>query len=292
MLNLRKKEWKFNEDVQQQVTFTALNAGSGPGVLQVGCYSADNDVRERYVILQPNEAKEIGMVLPWNSRYSVGFNTYISQNIPSNFIMDARHKGACRKEELFEGERAVDNPLLKHEPGVVIVDNIDSGFSILSQPKEALLTRIIKRRLETADERPQIFHARNPVYPPRWTRGIDRSFYGIVEKSAYYIQSGKGEAKAQWIADIPEEGRYEVWYNKIDIFGRNGVMNYRYAAEFNFLVYHDDGVQEVAIDETGRANRWMSLGVYHFSKGPARVVLTDKTTGKMVFADAVKWVKQ
>ena len=37
---------------------------------------------------------------------------------------------------------------------------------------------------------------------------------------------------------------------------------------------------------------WTYLGTYYFSEGATKVELTDKSKGKIVYADAVKWVKQ
>jgi len=36
---------------------------------------------------------------------------------------------------------------------------------------------------------------------------------------------------------------------------------------------------------------WNYLGTFHISSPETKVVLTNKSTGDMVFADAVKWVK-
>jgi hypothetical protein len=62
--------------------------------------------------------------------------------------------------------------------------------------------------------------------------------------------------------------------------------------EFHFIVHHDDGEAEVIQDMQDVQEGWAQLGTYHLSAGPARVELTDKTKGRVVFADAVKWVKQ
>jgi hypothetical protein len=37
---------------------------------------------------------------------------------------------------------------------------------------------------------------------------------------------------------------------------------------------------------------WMLLGSYYFSAGPAEVELPDRTKGRVVIADAVKWVNR
>ena len=61
--------------------------------------------------------------------------------------------------------------------------------------------------------------------------------------------------------------------------------------EFNFKIYHDDGVDDAVLDVTQSEGGWTFLGTYYISPDTARVELTDKSKGRMVVADAVKWVK-
>jgi hypothetical protein len=63
-------------------------------------------------------------------------------------------------------------------------------------------------------------------------------------------------------------------------------------SDFHYLVHHDDGVDEAILDMKNAQNGWALLGTYHVSAGTAEVELTNKSGGRVVFADAVKWVKQ
>ena len=62
--------------------------------------------------------------------------------------------------------------------------------------------------------------------------------------------------------------------------------------QFHFVVYHDDGQDEVALNMDQTEGGWTFLGTYFISEGTAKIELTDKSKGRLVFADAVKWVKQ
>jgi hypothetical protein len=61
--------------------------------------------------------------------------------------------------------------------------------------------------------------------------------------------------------------------------------------DFNFKVYHDGGVEEIAFSVDGAPPGWNFIGSWSFSDGQAKVVLTNETTARFVIADAVKWVK-
>ena len=62
--------------------------------------------------------------------------------------------------------------------------------------------------------------------------------------------------------------------------------------DFNFTVYHDNGINEVTLDLNTAKSGWSYVGSYYLSQGRGIVELSDKTNGKLVYADAVKWVKK
>ena len=57
----------------------------------------------------------------------------------------------------------------------------------------------------------------------------------------------------------------------------------------NFTIYHDDGVDEATLEVSGSGDEWSYLGTFYLSQGTAKIELTDKSKGRVVYADAVKW---
>ena len=66
----------------------------------------------------------------------------------------------------------------------------------------------------------------------------------------------------------------------------------RRARNLHFLVYHEDGVEDLQVDLQEAEEGWNYLGTYRLAAGPAHVEMTDKTGGRSVVADAVKWVEK
>ena len=74
--------------------------------------------------------------------------------------------------------------------------------------------------------------------------------------------------------------------------GRDGQRRGKqYFEQFHLIVYHDDGTDEVTLSVADSEDNWNFLGTYYISEGTAKVEMTDESKGRVVFADAVKWVK-
>ena len=70
--------------------------------------------------------------------------------------------------------------------------------------------------------------------------------------------------------------------------GRNVPM----VTTLQFLIYHDDGREDVTIDFETADPGWNRLGTYYLSPGPVKVEMTNNSTGRYVIGDAIKWVKR
>ncbi|MDZ7378054.1 MAG: hypothetical protein ONB06_01785, partial [candidate division KSB1 bacterium] len=66
----------------------------------------------------------------------------------------------------------------------------------------------------------------------------------------------------------------------------------RDSGQYHFRIHHDDGVDEVLFDRASAEEGWNFLGRYYLSGDSAKVELTNESDARVVFADAVKWVKE
>ncbi len=246
---------------------------------------------EKLIILEPGQTKEIGIVLDESPRMMM-VNTLISKNLPSNINEGFDELEMNEKATPFEGERILEEPIKFAMPNEFIVDNEDPGFELTDKPTTNWLKRLL--RIEHTEEK---YIGMNFWRPPNQWRGTTYDdFYGKYIHSAFYIKSGDGNKKVTWKTKIEQSGSYDVYYYASNIRtpwgrGRGDRRRDEFVKEFNFRIYHDDGVDDAVLNVTESEAGWTFLGTYYISPDTARVELTDKSKGRMVVADAVKWVK-
>lgn len=244
--------------------------------------------------MNAGEAKEIGIVLDDSPRMMM-VNTLISKNLPVTINEGFEELELNEKATPFDGERILDEPIKLGLLNEIIVDNEDPGFELLYQPGRNWLKTLLN--IEKTEDKYigiNFWHA-----PNRWRNTTMDDFYGKFIHSAYYIKAGNGDKKVAWKTLIPASGNYEIFYYASQIRapwfrrrgeGREGRRD-EFISKFHFKVHHDDGIEDVELDVGEAETGWSSLGTYYLSSDTARVELTDKSKGRMVFADAIKWVK-
>lgn len=244
----------------------------------------------RIIHVKAGQSKEIGIVLDERPGV-IYFDTYISQNLPSVMEKWLPEAELDKEAEPFEGEVVVDIPLFLVEQSSVVVDNEDQGFQILSSESDSYLKRFFNLSGNDKDE----YVGMQPWNMPKhWRPTTYSGFYGKYRHSAHYIRAGSGENKVSWKAELPASGHYDVFCHAAEMrgpwrWGRRGGRRESPVQDFNFIVHHDDGAEEVKLDANSAKEGWNLLGTFYFSKGTAQIELSDRTKGRLVYADAVKW---
>jgi len=256
---------------------------------------AQEEPEERFISLAAGETKEIGIVLDDQPRMMM-LNTLISKNLPSIIDRGFDELELNEKAKPFDGERVLEEPVKLIQPGEIIVDNEDPGFEVLYQPTTSFLKRLLQSRKKEEEED---YIGLTYWHPPsRWRATTYNDFYGKYIHSAYYVKAGNGDKKVAWNTEIKQSGNYDIYYHSTNVRApwfrrgrREGGRGSQVVEQFHFLIHHDDGVDEEILDVAKSEGGWSFLGTYYLSEGTARVELTDKSKGRLVFADAVKWVK-
>jgi hypothetical protein len=125
--------------------------------------------------------------------------------------------------------------------------------------------------------------------PPReWKAALRSEFYGRYVRSACYTKGGSGERVASWKTPLSRKGSYDVFFylDKVTMMWRRTNKT----SDYNFLVYNDGGVEKVHYSTENAEEGWNYLGTFSITSDTARVELTNKSNGDIIFADAVKWV--
>jgi hypothetical protein len=257
----------------------------------------------KIVLVGPNEARKIGIVLDAQPRAML-INTLFSKNIPGEINMPVNDiiKSKSDTKE-FSGDDAIALMPRFFEPSEIIVDNEDTGF-ISSKQKT---TSPLKRLLGISNREGTTYTEINPWWAPEyWQPVVMNSYYGKYVRSAVYTRSGTGDKSVTWQTILDKPGYYDIYcyvgktVDKMMIRGAGGAGNPNDMPEgqehpykdMHYKIYHDEGVEEITLDYDNAEGGWNSLGRYYLSPDTAKVTLTNKSAGKMVIGDAIKWVKQ
>ncbi|MQY80015.1 MAG: hypothetical protein GH151_12615 [Bacteroidetes bacterium] len=274
--------------------------GGGGGLRTPGMGFAGAD-HEQIIHIPANHTKEIAILLDAAPRL-MSVNTLISKNIPSTLSNIFGTFELDKKAVPFESERLIEYSPEASEPDEIIVDNEDSGFKVIKSGSESALKKLLNISSDEDKEKYVSFRLWRP--PLNWQATTNSAFHGKYIRSAYFTKASTGNSIAIWNAEIIEGGYYDVYYyvpqlRMSGMRGRgmgggqgSGQPQEEIKDEYHFSVYHDDGKEEVILGLKNIEYGWNHLGSYYLSPDSAKVELSNESPGRVVIADAVKWVKQ
>ncbi len=235
------------------------------------------------IYMAAHSAVEVGIV--FNSlpeRMAVLSN--VSKNLPN--VLNYDFAGFDDIKRIPEFDTIMNIPVFMSidEPKEIIVDNEDLGFSLEEAENQAYLKSLLNKRTKKKYDYTELRFWDVPGY---WVPVLQTGYYGKYIHSAYYTRGGLGDRKAIWRTKLKESGFYDIYfyYTKIE----NNWREQKTKETYVYLVSHDGGVEKVPVTEMD--NGWNYLGSFYISAGQAKVELSNKTGGEMVFADAMKWIK-
>lgn len=286
-----------------QVMFTIANAAKVSGLVSLqfrarrgrgfgrgGFGGPPPPLEERLIMVGAGQAKKIGVLLDEETR-GMSINTLAAKNLPLEMSERFEDFKLNEKAIPFDGEKVLEKFPQFTQAGEIIVDNEDDGFHVNTQTKKSFLQRLLKLDKEEDEEYVRFSFWRPPA---QWRKTTFSSFYGKFIHSAYFTKAGKGERVVSWNSQLPASGQYDVYcYNsRVRLpFGRRGRKR-EYIGDHDFIIYHDDGVEHVTMNPKKSEEGWTFLGTFYMSAGDAKVELTNKSNGRTVIADAIKWVKR
>ncbi|MFH1843349.1 MAG: hypothetical protein ABIF77_09075 [bacterium] len=284
-----------------QVRFKLANAEQTDGLVRIayrqrseregGASIRDADPHEagRLMFLKAGQIKEFGQVLDFEPS-SVRIVTMVSRNIPTIIFYDVPEVELRKSARPFDGESIIEGPIRYTEPGEIVVDNEDDGFAVETSPARCLLRKWFPRERDEEDSKYVGLRFWSDINS--WQPTINPHFYGKYVRSSHYTNADRDNVrKASWSADITEAGFYDLY---VHVYRLNLGWE-RSSAEFGtnqFLIDHEDGVEQVELDLDAAENGWNHLGSYYFRAGVNTVEITNETRKRFVLADAMKWVKR
>jgi hypothetical protein len=308
LFNISFRTGEEGQSLLSQKSNTGSSNGSGSGskfLISMQGRGMDASDISSIVLIGPNEAKKIGIVLNAEPRDML-VNTLFSKNIPGELDLPFNEILKSKKDiKEFSGEETLKHVPASTEPSDIIVDNEDPGFLSSGQNTVSPLKKMLGIQNKTRNTYTGISMWNTPEY---WQPVVLTTYYGKYIRSAVYTRAGTGDKAITWSASIREPGYYDIYtyvgkttarmsirsgdgtdgqnYNDED---REGNVNYR---DMHYKIYHDEGVENITLDYQNADGGWNNLGRYYISSDTAKVVLTNKSSGKIVIGDAVKWVRQ
>lgn len=263
--------------------------GGGPGG-GFGRFNFGTSDYERVVKVESKQAKQVGFVLDDQPR-GITMNTLVSRNLPSQNTRRLEDFEENKGAQPIDGVTILPEPPVLDVPGEILVDNEDPGFTTESVRRQSVLKRLFKVE---SDEEEEYMPFSPWRAPNEWRKTINSVFYGDFVHSAHFIRAGSGDKKVTWETELAEAGQYEVYVygEQLPFRGRGrGGRGGDFIKSFHYIIHHDDGAEDVEWNPESAAG-WNYLGTYYFSSGTAKVHMTDKSDGRIVVADAVKWIKK
>ena len=290
-----------------QVRAHVRNDEPTPGLVRFGTVPANEDAARIWgdpVRIGGDAAVEIGLVVG-SPPAEVWVSPYLSLNRRDIHleVPEFDDKSAVDAEPLNGSRESPWRP--QADPGIV-VDDLDPGFSIVYE------TMADKDRYE---QQAPNWLAGNvdmdqglPVYdafvlPAKgWMRIELPGSWGRYRHTVASAFPGDGRASVRFVAQLPEAGRWRVDYHVPEMeFSKNSPTggsvtiriqtNVLARSKGNYEVkLLADGVDAtVEFDADVATIGWNGLGEFRLPAGEVSLVLSNKTAGSIVVADAVRW---
>jgi len=289
--------------VRNQLLFKIGNSGITPGLIEVsfqygrsgrGMPVSFSETEEppRPFKIDEQEMKQIGILLDDEPR-SLIIDFMIAANLPLVFSKQFEKAELNQRVTPIEGEVPLDESALLVSPNEIIVDNEEAGFEVFNPRYSSILRQLIHG--EQREEKERVYDRFRWWRPPnQWTLIKNATFFGKYIHSAHYIRPGSGTKYALWKTEIENNGIYDIYTY---MFSREGFWRGRgnrgdiTFGDFNYTVYHAAGSDKVSLSADDALEGWNFLGSWYLTAGEAKVLLSDESNGRLVIADAIKWVK-
>lgn len=291
----------------QVLDFKVGNFSEAEGIVSVIRYDWNGNGRKivenwRSFRVKPGECKRIVVHEDANGR--VELNTNFAANLPKAISPDKEKSTDVLPDE---GVTPLDRNQF-YPPGEIIVDNEDENFHLIDSANNRL------RLADLVQEEEEDYYfigcntkANTWGLPTLTSDGLYNP-YGEHIRSAYTKKAGTGNFKAEWVANLPEAGKYEIFIYRphIEMYHDEGICRTNYPGMKNYYsVYTPEGKKEVVLEVEKNDPFWVSLGIFTLPAGESRVVLDDRGITieeenhgyltqhfQLVVADAVKWIKR
>jgi hypothetical protein len=286
-------------DTQYLITVKIHNASSREGFLCLRDTRIGIPSWKKYHDLAPNSFNEICIITEYPLR-EFFIDMGITRNKPALTKIEVKQVSSPIQRDVKEGLYPIDSLFFQSRTSDIIVDNTDTGFRLISPPRRKRLKDyfLVKQDKWFMLNDKLVTGVFNVVSDnSQWRNVYNPNYYGDIEKSAYQIEAGNGEFKAEWKTQLPRAGRYRVYcyippVNKMQTQKKGDMIVNTMLQEWQtyFCIRGTDQVHEIELTTVAYETGWVLLGTFDLSQGESKVILDNRgLPGTLVYADAVKW---
>ncbi len=270
-----------------QTRITIRNDEDAPGLLRVDYRVGEGRDRADLGKTDPIEidgrsAVEIGMVTSKAPRW-VRVLPYLSLNRdPFEVALPPLDDEELVEGEPFDGIQAAD--WTEIEDATIVVDDLDAGFTIETVADNSIRVSGSGSSDEGTDQGLPVKQFNRPA--ARWSRDTEVSAFGRYRHTHAMKKKGKGKELAVFTSEVPKDGPWELQYHLPKM------RNKKRLGTWKLTVEDSSGERELEFEASQGRDGWNSLGIHEIASGEVRVVVSDETEGRVVIADAIRWVPQ
>ena len=235
---------------------------AGGGSVEIGLISSK----------PPNNVKVIPYLSLNRTPFTLGLGSVDSENI--------------RSGEPFTGSRDVESS--SRDGSIIVVDDLDDSFETVDGDAGSGMR--IKSKKKDNIETDQGLPVMTPVRgaPSEWSRFSTPEAFGKYRHTFAVVKAGSGERTAVFPAEIPSAGSWDL---EVHLPKEAPLMRFqRKTGSWKYSIEDGSGSREVTFDVKSGEHGWNALGSFELAGGETRVILSDETEGRMVIADAIRWV--
>lgn len=283
-----------------QARLNIRNGEGVPGLVRLRYRLADTDspARQSDAIRVPaHAAVEVGLVTP-EPIHELWVAPYLSLN---------RHEFPVRVPEPDTAAATDAAPFVNTRPSSwrpatgdgIVVDDLDAGFSATAPEQRGTVY--------DTDQGLPVYQRLDPVLEAHWSRQEQPTSWGRYRHTIARVTPGQGGRAATFSTELPSAGRWRIDYHLPDLAARYTTRRrspYQLTANLEFTAGGSRGPQlgtyevklvnggrsrEVEFDASATDPGWTTLGRFDLEAGPVSLVVTNRTDGRTVVADAVRW---
>ena len=294
-----------NGKPRYQLRVAVFNGEPTPGLFRLRYRWGDaNTVRESDPVRVPGgAAMEVGLVTQAPIR-ELWVAPYLSLN-RHEFPLRVPQTDAntTTDAEALAGARPSD---WRPVPGRgIVVDDLDPGFTATATPRRDSVTG---HGYDT-DEGLPVYQRVDPVLEAHWSRQEQPTSWGRYRHTIARVTAGNGDREATFSAELPKAGRWRVDYflPNLDVgYSTRSQSPFQLTADLEFTAPAGQGpllgnydmrissggsVHPVEFDASAAEPGWTTLGRFDLDAGEVSLVVTNRTDGRTVVADAVRWIR-